>query len=45
VQGWLGHTDPAFTLRVYVHLMDDGLGDAECMALGAASGAAQARPN
>jgi integrase len=23
---WLGHADPAFTLRVYVHLMDDGLG-------------------
>ena len=29
VQMWLGHTDPAFTLRVYVHLMDDGLGDAD----------------
>jgi integrase len=28
VQVWLGHTDPAFTLRVYVNLMDDGLGDA-----------------
>jgi integrase len=28
VQVWLGHTDPAFTLRVNVHLMDDGLGDA-----------------
>jgi integrase len=28
VQMWLGHTDPAFTLRVYVHLLDDGLGDA-----------------
>jgi integrase len=28
VQMWLGHADPAFTLRVYVHLMDDGLGDA-----------------
>lgn len=27
VAGWLGHTDPAFTLRTYVHLMDDGLGD------------------
>ena len=26
VAGWLGHTDPAFTLRTYVHLMDDGLG-------------------
>jgi integrase len=28
VQMWLGHTDPAFTLRVYVHLLDDGLGEA-----------------
>lgn len=28
VSGWLGHTDPAFTLRTYVHLMDDGLGEA-----------------
>ncbi len=26
---WLGHTDPAFTLRTYVHLMDAGLGDAD----------------
>ena len=24
----LGHADPAFTLRTYVHLLDDGLGDA-----------------
>src|SRR6476469_6199224 len=29
VQVWLGHADPAFTLRVYVHLLDDGLGDAD----------------
>lgn len=29
VQEWLGHADPAFTLRTYVHLLDDGLGDAE----------------
>jgi integrase len=29
VSGWLGHADPAFTLRTYVHLIDDGLGDAE----------------
>jgi hypothetical protein len=29
VQVWLGHKDPAFTLRVYVHLLDDGLGDAD----------------
>jgi integrase len=29
VSAWLGHADPAFTLRTYVHLLDDGLGDAE----------------
>jgi integrase len=29
VSEWLGHADPAFTLRTYVHLMDGGLGDAE----------------
>lgn len=29
VQVWLGHSDPAFTLRVYVHLLDDGLGSAD----------------
>lgn len=28
VQEWLGHADPGFTLRTYVHLMDDGIGDA-----------------
>jgi len=26
VAGWLGHADPAFTLRTYVHLLDAGLG-------------------
>ncbi len=26
---WLGHTDPSFTLRVYAHLMDQGLGGAD----------------
>jgi integrase len=26
---WLGHADPAFTLRTYVHLLDGGLGDVE----------------
>lgn len=31
VSKWLGHADPAFTLRTYVHLMDEGLGDAEFM--------------
>lgn len=29
VAGWLGHADPAFTLRTYVHLMDTGLGGAD----------------
>jgi integrase len=29
VQEWLGHSDPGFTLRTYVHLMDEGLGGAE----------------
>lgn len=29
VQMWLGHSDPGFTLRTYVHLIDKGLGDAD----------------
>lgn len=29
VQEWLGHADPGFTLRTYIHLMDEGVGDAE----------------
>jgi hypothetical protein len=28
---WLGHADPAFTLRTYVHLMDGGLGEVDFM--------------
>ncbi len=27
VSAWLGHSDPSFTLRTYVHLIDDELGD------------------
>jgi integrase len=27
VQTWLGHADPAFTLRTYVHLLDSGVGE------------------
>jgi hypothetical protein len=27
VQRWLGHSDPGFTLRAYVHLLDDDLGE------------------
>jgi integrase len=26
VQRWLGHSDPGFTLRTYIHLLDDDLG-------------------
>jgi integrase len=26
---WLGHHDPAFTVREYVGTMDDGLGEAD----------------
>lgn len=29
VQEWLGHADPGFTLRTYVHLMDKGVGNAD----------------
>jgi hypothetical protein len=29
VADWLGHSDPASTLRTYVHLIDGGLGDAD----------------
>lgn len=29
VAAWLGHADPAFTIRTYVHLMDEGAGDAD----------------
>jgi len=28
VQEWLGHHDPGFTLRTYIHLLGDGVGDA-----------------
>jgi integrase len=28
VSEWLGHADPSFTLRTYVHLLDAGVGDA-----------------
>ncbi|MCB0867349.1 MAG: hypothetical protein KDB48_01510, partial [Solirubrobacterales bacterium] len=28
VQRWLGHHSPAFTLQVYVHLLNDDLGGA-----------------
>lgn len=28
VQAWLGHADPGFTLKTYIHLMDAGVGNA-----------------
>lgn len=31
VSEWLGHANAAFTLKVYVHLMDGGVGDAAFM--------------
>ncbi len=31
VSEWLGHADAGFTLKVYVHLMDQGVGDAAFM--------------
>jgi integrase len=38
VSKWLGHADPAFTLRTYVHLMDEGVGGALSVdGIGAAS--------
>lgn len=41
VQEWLGPADPGFTLRTYVHLQDEGVGDAAFMdeAVAVASGA------
>jgi integrase len=38
VQAWLGHADPALTLRTYVHLMDEGVGDADFMDAATAPG-------
>jgi integrase len=45
VAEWLGHTDPAFTLRTYVHLMDAGVGDAEFLDEAVAPASGQCRGN
>jgi integrase len=29
VAAWLGHRDPAFTIRTYIHPLDDGLAAAD----------------
>ncbi len=34
VSEWLGHADPGFTLRTYVHLLDAGVGDGLDLAQG-----------
>jgi len=44
VQEWLGHADPGFTLRTYVHLMDDGRGNAEFFDHLEPRGSDQSRP-
>jgi len=44
VQEWLGHADPGFTLRTYVHLMDDGLGDADFLDSAVAANVRAASP-
>jgi len=31
VSTWLGHADPSFTLRTYIHLIDEGLGGPLCI--------------
>ncbi len=47
VAEWLGHADPSFTLRTYVHLIDDGVGDADLFdeAVAAPSGNGTALPS
>jgi integrase len=45
VAEWLGHADPAFTLRTYVHLMDEGLGGAEFLDEAVRSGKGVAMPD
>ncbi len=38
VSRWLGHHSPSFTLDVYAHLMDEGVGEALELASVAARG-------
>jgi Phage integrase family len=42
VQEWLGHATPTITLDVYVHLLDEGVGEA--LGLGGGSGMATGHP-
>ena len=47
VAEWLGHADPSFTLRTYIHLIDDGVGAAEFLddAVGSAKEVASRQPD
>jgi integrase len=44
VQEWLGHATPSFTLETYVHLMDEGIGDAAFMDQAVGNGWATQHP-
>jgi hypothetical protein len=44
VQEWLGHATPSFTLETYVHLMDEGIGDASFMDRAVGNGWATQQP-
>jgi hypothetical protein len=44
VQEWLGHATPSFTLETYVHLMDEGIGDATSMDRAVGNGWATQHP-
>ena len=44
VQEWLGHHDAAFTLRTYVHLLEEGVGDAAFFDVIVHPGAGAERP-
>jgi integrase len=45
VQTWLGHGDPGFTLRCYVHLLDEGVGDASLWDAEASAGHPRMTPS
>jgi integrase len=44
VSEWLGHADPAFTLRTYIHLMDARVGDAAFLDDAVTADPAQVKP-
>ena len=47
VADWLGHADPGFTLRTYIHLLDAGLGgglEVDASGQGGVKGGSRKRP-